>query len=252
MPPMPTPRPGPAPKGPGTPPKADSPAAKLYKQQKGFANFHFNEVQRDKLLAAVKKHGDFSAAATSLIGEGTYDQGVRKGEVRFEVTQHAEDPTVALRMNIDQKLNPLKKNADLRELTEPINSGGLMMALYHYHRFLALGAEGFEGEFVHGGSEPLYPPKADGSTPKSLAELRVDTDVIRTRHGSVSCKWYFAKADHRLIGLETTVSKEIDPCEVFFADYKDVGGGRSLPHRIEVHHNDKRYAVLTINKFTLK
>ena len=41
-----------------------------------------------------------------------------------------------------------------------------------------------------------------------------------------------------------------DPCEVYFYDYKDVDG-RKLPHRIEVRYGDKRYAVLTVDKYTL-
>ena len=249
--PMPTPRPKPIlPKG-GGPPKSDSPAAKLYQQKTGYANFHFNELQRDKLLAAAKAHGDFAAVAGTWAAEGTYDAGERKGAMRFEVAgDGGDDAQVSLTLNIDHKLQPFK-SADLRAQSEPIGSGGLMMALYHYHRFLTVGVKGFEGEFAHAGSEPFYPYPADGTAPKSLAALRVDADVIRTKHGSVVCKWYFAKADHKLLGFETVLAKEADACEVYFADYKAVDG-RQLPHRIEVRTGDKRYAVLTVSKYTLK
>jgi S1-C subfamily serine protease len=251
MPPMPTPRPGPAPKGPGVPPKKDSPAAKLYKQQKGFANFHFNEVQRDKLLAAAKKHGDFGTVGGAWAAEGTYVQGERNGPMRLDVTQGSgDDAKVSLKLNIEHSLQPLKQTDPTAQM-EPINSGGLMMALYHYHRFLTQGAKGFEGEFVHAGSEPFYPLPADGAAPASLAALRVDTDVLRTRHGPVACKWYFSKKDQQLAGFETYVTKDTDPCEVYLSDYKAVDG-RMLPHRIEVRHGDKRYAVLTVAKYTLK
>lgn len=50
-------------------PVSDSPAAKLYKPQPGYANYYFNKLQRDKLLAAFKKHGDFS----SLVGTWTIE-----------------------------------------------------------------------------------------------------------------------------------------------------------------------------------
>ena len=127
-----------------------------------------------------------------------------------------------------------------------------MMALYHWHRYLTVGAKGFEGDFSHGGTEPLYPFPADGSVPTSLASLRVDADVIRTKHGSVTCKWYHSKADAKLLGFETYLSKDTDPCEVYFHDYKDAGGGLLLPHRLEVRFGDKRYGYINIAKYNLK
>ncbi len=83
-----------------------------------------------------------------------------------------------------------------------------MIALYHYQRFLAMGAQGFEGICAHGGDEPFYPYPADGSTPKSLADLRVDCSVIITKHDSVNCKWYLSKKDNMLLGFESYLAKD--------------------------------------------
>ena len=123
-----------------------------------------------------------------------------------------------------------------------------MMALYHYHRFLTIGAKGFEAEFAHGGIEPFYPYPADGSPPKSLADLRINCEVIRTRHASIECKWYFSRKDHSLRGMETFITRDGDTCELYFFNYRNVEG-RKLPHRIEVRYCDKRYAILTIDKY---
>ena len=245
----PMPVPEPMPKGPST---SGSPAAKLLKLKPGYVNYYFNEVQRDKLLAAVKKHGDFTTVAGALTAEGKYELTERKGDIKFEVNEKSDDPFVNLQLNILHTLHPLKSGLNIRETTEPIGSGGLMMALYHYHRFLTMGAKGFEGEFVHAGTEPFYPFPADGTAPKSLAEMRVDTDVLRSKHGFVTCKWYFAKSDNKLLGFETYIAKEMDPCEVYLSDYKDAGGGLMLPYRLEVRTGDKRYGIITINKYTLK
>ncbi len=247
------PGPAPSPKGPPAP-KADTPASKLYqpKPQLGLLNAYFNNIQRDKLLAAAKKHGDFAAVAGAWVAEGTYERAQgQKGEMRLEVSGGKDDaaPVVTLKLNADNRLEPLNANAQL--MLEPIGSGGLMMALYHYHRFLTHGPKGFEAEFTHGGMEPFYPPRTDGTAPKSLAELRVDCDVIRTKHGPVTCKWYFSQKDHTLLGFETYIVKNTDPCEVYLSDYKPVDG-RMLPHRIEARWGDNRYAVLTVTKYTLK
>ncbi|HEX4610355.1 MAG TPA: PDZ domain-containing protein, partial [Urbifossiella sp.] len=250
MPPRPLPTPGGAPPA----PKTETPASKLFRPAgaKGVANAYFNDLARDKLLAAAKKHGDFAAAGGTWAAEGSYDADARKGDMRFEIAPGSGDEAkITLKLNIEHKLQPLRQT-DAREQAEPIGSGGLMMALYHYHRFLTVGVKGFEGEFIHAGSEPFYPLPADGAAPKGgLAALRVDADVLRTRHGPVTCKWYFGKADGRLLGYEVYLVKNGEPCEVYLSDYRDAGAGRSLPHRIECRFADKRYAVLTVARYTV-
>ena len=177
--------------------------------------------------------------------------GERKGDFRFEVSEPKPgDPLVKLKLNIESQLAPLK-DTDRRLQAEPIGSGGLMLALYQWHRLLTAGGKGFEGLFAHGGSEPFYPYPTDGSAPKSLAALRADADVLKTKHGSTECKWFFGAKDHQLIGFETFTDKDHeDPCEVFLSDYKAVDG-KQLPHRIEVRYKDKRYAVLTVARYAL-
>ena len=50
---------------------------------------------------------------------------------------------------------------------------------------------------------------------------------------------------------EVYVDRTADPCELYFADFKDVGG-RTLPHRMEVRYGDKRYAMFNIKAQQLK
>jgi S1-C subfamily serine protease len=231
----------------------DSPAAKLLEEKKGFANYHFNPIERDRLLAAARKHGNYSGVIGSWAAEGTFDVGEVRGEMRFEVVGKPDDadPKVTLHLNAAYTLEPFNRK-DAREDLKPLGSGGFMMALYHYRRLMTLGPKGFEGECTYAGYEPFYPRPADGSEPKTLASLRVDCEVLRTRHGAVECKWYFDKKDARLLGFEAQVSPQEDPCEVYFSDYKPAGDGRNLPHRLEVRWGDRRYAVLTIRKYDLK
>jgi S1-C subfamily serine protease len=234
----------PAPKG-----GATGETANMYVAKKGYSNWYFNEIERDKVLAGFRKHGDFSAVRGPLAASGKYVMGERKGDLTFEVNPGKDeaDPLVKIKLNIAQELAPLK---DTRSALEPVGSGGLMMALYHYQRMLTLGPKGFEGLFAHGGNEPFYPHPTDGSAPKSLAALRVDCAVLKTKHGATECKWYFSLKDHTLLGFETFVERDQDSCEVYFADYKAVDG-RQMPHRIEVRHGDKQYAVFSIDKYTL-
>jgi len=154
-------------------------------------------------------------------------------------------------------LEPLSANAAANAFTDPPDSGGLLLALFHYKQFLSLGAKGFK-EFDHGGVEPFYLPP-DKEKP-DWAALRVDAEVIRTTYAGVPARWYFALEDDdkgrwkkgQMIGFEVTADKDEDACEVALSHYKDIGGGRKFPTRIDVRRVDKGYASLTVTEPTLR
>ncbi len=256
---QPQPRPGqPAPSERPTTAKADSPALKLYKAKAGFANFYFNELAQQKLLAEFVKHGDFTPlkGAWRLEGELKKKDGTAQPvtlEIRDAPGDDGKGTKTVVKLNLgglDYSLDPLKSNPDIRDLKDPPGSGGLLMAMYHYHRLLTRGAKGFEGGFSAGGYEPFYPPRANGPAPDRLADLRTDTEVLHTEHAAVHGKWFFAKANQTLLGFEVSITKDDDPCEVYLGDYRPVDG-RELPHRIEVRYGNDSYGVLTVKNYKL-
>lgn len=259
--PQPRPRPGPGPAPKPTPPPANSPATKLYEPKPGFANYYFNRQEKDRLVAAFRKSGDFAPLSGDWAFEAdaeTYRTGIaKKTDARLVITDVKDankNAKTMVRLILDKlkyELEPLKVGREeTRELEDPPGSGGLMMALYHYRRLLTLGEKGFEGYFNHGGHEPFYPPPASGVRPKNLKELRVETEVLRTEHSGVSAKWYFSLKDQALLGFELYIDKDKDPCEVYLSDYKMVDG-RSLPHKLTVLHGNDRFATLTVTNYQL-
>jgi hypothetical protein len=224
----------------------------MHEPKKGFTNYHFNKLSQDKLLTAYKGYGDFSGLAGPWGMVGTIQLADRASDFTVTMQEGADGLTEVKisRNQIDDAVKPLGDNLPIGELQLPQGSGGLLVSLYQYRRLLTLGKDGFEQGFDHNGWEPCYPPKPDGQAPAKLGDLRVDCEVVRTKHGSFESKWYFDKTDKKLIACEATITKEEDPCELYFADYKPVDG-RQLPHRIEVRHGDKRYAVLTIKAYKL-
>src|SRR5262249_53947755 len=142
---------------------------------------------------------------------------------------------------LDFSLEPLAPDLPKDAYRDPPGSGGLLVALYQYRQLLAFGEKGFVGEFLHRGLEPFYLLPAEKERP-DYAKLRVDCDVIRTKHAGVPGKWYFAQKDDparkivkgQLLGFEITTDGEPqDPCEVYMSDYQKVGG-RMLPGRIDI------------------
>jgi serine protease Do len=127
----------------------------------------------------------------------------------------------------------------------------LLAAFYVYHRLLTLGEKGFT-EFSHGGWAPIYPPlpPSNAAVPVDLASLRVDAEVLNTRHGPFLTKWYFARTDQKLLGFELRLNDNEDPCEVYLSDYREVDG-RLLPHRFQVQYGDGHYGTFQFTTFSL-
>ena len=266
-----------APGGPGggAPPKprAFGAGAKFWEEKKGFTNYYFNRQVRDALLAESKKLGDFAPLTGEWVWTGAYDRDMRGGDFLVKIAEVADPanpkeqaPEVTLALGAaSYKLSPMKQGLTTEELSEPPFSGGLMMALYQYRRFLTLGPKGSERDgCFHAGVEPTYLMPADGSKPKKYDDVKVFAEVIRTEHTDVPAKWYFYKAalnpqhkdkplypDGTLFAAEVSLSRTQDPCELYFSDFKDVGG-RQIPHRIEVRNGDKRFAIFNVKVTTLK
>ncbi len=255
---QPAPQPGPGPQpiiGVPAAPTATGPGAKFYEAKPGFANYFFNHQERDRLISGFLKHSDFG----KLAGNWTIDGNVRVLKVnlpdRFKISIAEEKEGGGTKTVVKAKigeapyaLEPLKTTAP-DELRQPGLSGGLLAAMYLYQRLLTMGEEGFQAECTHGGIEPFYPPPADGKPAKSLAELRVDCEVLNTRHGVYMAKWFFSRSDQKLLGFEVRVQEaNEDPCEVYLYDYRPIQG-RQLPHAIQIWYQDRRYGNFTIASY---
>jgi len=227
-------------------PKRNAEAMKMYKAKLGFANYYFNEQAQTKLFDAFKKHGDFTSFNGNWQLTGDLERKANKIAFKTEISEQAEGKTV-VSMDLGGvifTLDPLKSNPDPRELHDPPTSGGLLMAFYHWHRLLMMGAKGFEGGFTHGGNEPWYPPPLDDQ-PFRWVDRRIDCAVLNTEHAAVKCKWYFDKSDNRLIGAEVWLSPTEDPCELYFSEFKEVDG-RQIPHVIDVRPGDNHFGALRV------
>jgi S1-C subfamily serine protease len=248
---------GPKPKTPA-PSGPPSPAAKFYEAKDGFANYYFNKLAQDRLWSGFRKHGDFSAVAGNWSMEGTVRLKKLRSEsrARIDITEEkgSTGSKAVIRLKIDEFpyiLEPLKSQ-EAAALRAPETSGGLLAALYVYHRLLTQGKSGFN-DFFHGGHEPFYPPlpPQEGKTLSSPASLRVDTEVLSTRHGPFLTKWFFARPDQKLLGFEMRFNENEDPCEVYLSDYRAVDG-RLLPHRMQVQYGDGHYGTFNFTSFNLQ
>ncbi len=248
----------------GAKPAPTGPGAKFYKDQAGFTNYYFNEQERNRLVGEVKTlTGDFSNLQGNWMIKGVSERkGGRKAEATLAIkSSDKKDGTEVIEGVIEGNTYFLEPQADkttANDFQAPPNSGGLLLAMFEYRLLLAFGEKAFPKRMSHGGIEPFYLPPPEQDAP-DFSKMRVDCEVLRTSMlGAGTAKWYFALAEdkargilkHQLIGIEVSIDRDTDPCEVCLLDYRPDANRRLLPTRMVVRHKDDTY--LEFNKLTFQ
>jgi serine protease Do len=191
----------------------------LYKAKPGFANFYFNRIELDRVLQGLDLWSDFHhRTGFELTGEtaagGHFDcilssnfASLQSGGKTF-LQQFDQDPQ-----------------------DEPPASGGLLVALNQLRLLLTQRDKGF-GSLAYFGTEPL-----DGGGEQ--------VDVLVSTLGSVECRWYFSIAGRSLLGFDTRLADDADPCEIRFREIGAFQGVR-FPSEIVVRHGDSDFAVFRV------
>ncbi len=203
------------PKLPTLPSAGEMPAsvAKFYEARDGYVNFYFNREAQKRVWKALSSHGDF----TGFKGVWTLAaQGPGGLPATFELSEaqmSAALPGGKVSIPVDPK-DP-KLADDLR----PVGSGGMLVALHLWRRFLVTGIEHF-GSVTYLGTMPLA-----GQT-----ELM---DCLVGVHGGVEARFLCHPATGQLMALELFSADDVDPCELYFSDYAETEG-RQMPRTIQV------------------
>jgi serine protease Do len=240
-----------------------------FEARRGYANYYFNRLSRDRVWRAWTARGDFASLDGSWTMAGPLEGG---GSFRLQLTgvgATLELPTVTYRWTAGDELG-----ASL----DPPGSGGLLPALFLWRR-LAVEACGRFGEVFYLGtmpwvrgdlesggfgrfgiggfsparSSPEIPKSRDPETPDVVAPGMSASlvDVLVGIHGGVECRFLFDPAEGFLLALEMFPEEDVDPCEVYFLEYREVEG-RWLPGRMEVRFGDQQYATFQLDTFDLE
>jgi serine protease Do len=128
----------------------------------------------------------------------------------------------------------IELEGELAARLDPPGSGGLLVALAMWRRFLVLGPEKF-GDVSYWGTVPLE------GRPR-LA------DVLAGTYRDLEFHFMFDSSDGQLVALEMTPEEDTDPCELYFSEFQEIEG-RILPGRIEVRNGDGVYQVFHCKHF---
>ena len=200
---------------------------KLYQARADYANYHFNLTHQQRLWQALRAMGDYS-------GRGIWKvQGKAAGGGDFLFRCSEKDAELVL--PTFQTRAVLKD--ELADITDPPQTGGLLVALSQWRRFLTRGIDDF-GQVYYLGTAPL---------PGHTGLL----DVLVALNGGVECQFYVEPTTGRLEALEMFAADGRDPCEIYFEDYKEADG-RWWPGRLVVRHGDQQYGHYTIGPLVIE
>jgi S1-C subfamily serine protease len=204
----------------------------FFEARRGFANYHFNRRNQERIWSQSQRRGDFTAfeGPWNVQGEWTVEGNPDRVPIRIVIDdQSTEASWEENRERIDFSQSP-------PENLKPTGSGGLWLALHQWRRLLTRGVDRY-GDVYYLGTAP-WPAT------EQLADVLVGT------HEVVETRFYFDRSTGRLLGLEMYPDSEVDPCELYFREYHDVEG-RELPLVVEVVHGDERFATLRLENLRI-
>ena len=213
--------------GPDSPHMAAKPvppeAAALIQTRPGYANYYFNLLNRTRVWdAMVRSGGDFKTL------NGTWQFKGQTADGQAVVFTLGDMESIA---DYGNRRSRLTVGEDLSEQLDPPGSGGLLAALHCYRKLLVQGPESF-GEVYYVGTQPV----------SGRPEL---CDLLQATHNVVELQLAFDPRTGRLTSLEMSPDAAVDPCEIYFDDYRE-HEGRQWPHRMTVRHGDNVFAEIRL------
>jgi S1-C subfamily serine protease len=204
--------------------------AERFEAKRGYANYHFNRIQRDRVWNALSSRGDFAQPNATWTMRGMLNDGTT---LQVELDDRQALARIASPTGDREVL--LDVRDDLSQQRLPEGSGGLLTALHLWRRLLTLGPAQY-GEVYYLGTAP-WPEH------ERLADVLVGVnDVVETH-------FYADSTSGALVGLEMYPDSGVDPCELYFRDYRSIDG-RQVPFELEIRYGDTVYGVWRLESFT--
>ncbi|HJT30963.1 MAG TPA: trypsin-like peptidase domain-containing protein [Pirellulales bacterium] len=195
-----------------------------YEARRGYANFYYNRLNRDRVWQVLSGRGDFTPLVGPWLIRGQIGSG---GEAEFRLSDAAVGCTLPggqLNLPIDDSLS---------SAVDPPGSGGLLAALYLWRRFLVKGPDQFGSMDYYGALQ--------------IADHAGPVDLLVGAFGGVECRFFVDPVSGHLPLIELVLRDDDDPCELHFTDYREFGG-RDVPSRMLVKYGDNLYGVFLLDE----
>ena len=211
----------------GPAPKIPAHVAKYFKARRGYANYYFNLLNRDRIWNRFSSETNCSGLDSKWTLSGTIPN---RGDVEIILDEDE------IRADFPQGQVKVDLTKDFDTQLAPAGSGGLLVALQVWKKLLTEGPAQF-GDVHYLGTAPVL-------NQKGVFDVLVGTrNVVETR-------FMFDPQTGKMIGLEMYPDLSVDPCEILLADYRDVQG-RSLPHLLKIRYGNNDFAQIQLTNYAL-
>jgi S1-C subfamily serine protease len=200
---------------------------KYYEEAPGYANYWFQRYNLQRVWNAYLARGDFAESGWNW---SIAAQTAAGADVLIKLTEKSAEITMP-----DSK-SGAQFGLSLVDEQSPPRSGGLLAALHLWQRLLLFGPSRF-GEVHYLGTLPW-------DSDEKVADCLVGI------HGGVETRFFFDPESADLVGIEMQAADDEDPCEINFADIREVDG-RGLPHQWTIRRGDEVFAELKINSYQI-
>jgi len=191
---------------------------KHFAERRGYSNYHFNRVERDRVLAAWRAKSAPTAGDWTITGQSSTG-----GHVVFEIA--------ASRAALKAGNKQWQWHADKPgEKLEPDSSGGLLLAMALWRRLAVDGPKAFDDVYYQG-TAPL--PGRQGLV-----------DVLVAEGLGAQTRFYFDAQQGHLLALEMFPTDDADPCEIYFGA-SEVSGRWQLG-AIEVRFGNETFGTFDV------
>lgn len=201
--------------------------AELIEKKSGYANYYFNKLNQDRVWSRFVERTN----GTALPGSWTL-RGKMADGAPFEITLDKKE----VKGLFPSSRDAVDVRVDLDRQLLPLGSGGLLPTLALWQRLVKKGPGGY-GEVYYLGTAPLI-------------DRNGLFDVLVGIHNVVESRFSFDPQSGHLVAVEMFPHSDVDPCEVYFSDYREVSGCL-LPHRIIVRHGNAIFAELEVEQYEL-
>ncbi|MEM6329502.1 MAG: trypsin-like peptidase domain-containing protein [Planctomycetota bacterium] len=227
-----------------TPPNPDQGDSAPYTARAGFANYHFNRLRLDAVLAACPQRGALPRGGVILRGNeagpaaggneaGPAAGGNEAGPAAAGAAATAEASLVEVRLADDRAAFSAGRGRFWADVTSeldsqlaPPGSGGMLAALHLWRRALA--------------GDPPPSLQYVGQAPwGDRLELH---DVLTLNQQSMVVDFYFDPGTHNLVAVEAAPTRGVDACVVRFTGFTH--GGGPLPTGVAISRGDTPWLTL--------
>ncbi|MFM8282203.1 MAG: S1C family serine protease [Planctomycetaceae bacterium] len=203
----------------------------LFEARPGFANYHFNTVERRRVAERIAGHHRLERPAGTWRIAGRLDDGQA-----FRVELAATTASI----DLPTGTSTLDTGGELDANPAPPGSGGLLAALVLWRRLLLDGPESL--------GRTTYLGTALAGVPGAAADEAAYLDVLESAVAGVEVQFHVA-ADGAVVGVDLWTTPDAEPCLVRFGPATNDDG---LPGAFAVEHAGVPFGRFTIDEVVIE